>query len=320
MVQGRGVTPSVAEAAKLLATVVGQDLQEDSSGRFRIARRVAPDRVISTVDTDARHGRKTSARPLDGYKGHTAVDPDSEIITATAVTAANAPDSQAAPDLIADLLNNTPTSSNTPTSNTGGSGEAAKTSIEKFPGRPTVYGDSAYGGGELQKLLTDHSINSGCRSAAPTAPKGHYTKDRFRIDLQHSTVTCPNQITVTIKTRRDGTSVASFGKACNNCELREACTDATGGRTPRMGKHEAVLTKARQRQKTRRWQHNYRATRPKIERKLAHLMRRQHSGRRARMRGNPKTAADFNLLAAAANIARLAVLGLHTTPTQWAIT
>src|SRR4029450_11661773 len=47
---------------------------------FRIARRVARDRVISTVDPDARHGHKTSARGFDGYKGHTALDPDSEII------------------------------------------------------------------------------------------------------------------------------------------------------------------------------------------------------------------------------------------------
>ena len=41
---------------------------------FTIARKVAADRVISTVDPDARHGHKTSARGLDGYKGHIAVD------------------------------------------------------------------------------------------------------------------------------------------------------------------------------------------------------------------------------------------------------
>jgi hypothetical protein len=42
---------------------------------FRIARKVAADRVISTVDPDARHGHKTSARGFDGYKGHALVDP-----------------------------------------------------------------------------------------------------------------------------------------------------------------------------------------------------------------------------------------------------
>ena len=84
--------------------MTGQDLEQDAAGVFRIARRVAPDRVISTVDPDARHGHKTSARGFDGYKGHIAVDPDSEIITATAVTPGNSGDAEAAEDLLADLL------------------------------------------------------------------------------------------------------------------------------------------------------------------------------------------------------------------------
>jgi hypothetical protein len=59
------------------AGLTGQDLEEGPGGVFRIARRVAPDRVISTVDPQARHGHKTSARGFDGYKGHVAVDPES---------------------------------------------------------------------------------------------------------------------------------------------------------------------------------------------------------------------------------------------------
>ena len=53
---------------------------------LRVARKVAPDRVISTADPQARHGHKTNHRGFDGYKGHIAIDPDAEIITATAVT------------------------------------------------------------------------------------------------------------------------------------------------------------------------------------------------------------------------------------------
>jgi hypothetical protein len=56
---------------------------------FRIARRVAKDRVISTVDPDTRHGHQTSARGFNGYKGHGAADADSEFITATTVTPGN---------------------------------------------------------------------------------------------------------------------------------------------------------------------------------------------------------------------------------------
>src|SRR3990170_2515749 len=62
LLDGRELAPGVAEAAELVATVVGQDLEEDGDGIFRIARRVARDRVISTVDPDPRHGHKTRRR------------------------------------------------------------------------------------------------------------------------------------------------------------------------------------------------------------------------------------------------------------------
>ena len=94
----------MAQAAALLATVTGQDLEQVAAGVFRIARWVAPDRVISVVDPDARHGHKTAARGFDCYKGHIAVDPDSEIITATGATAGNSGDAEAAESLLADLL------------------------------------------------------------------------------------------------------------------------------------------------------------------------------------------------------------------------
>ena len=92
VLHGRELAEPVGQAAALLATVLGQDLDRGADGVFRIARRVAKDRVISTVDPDARHGHKTASRGFDGYKGHVAVDPDSEIITATTVTPGNTGD------------------------------------------------------------------------------------------------------------------------------------------------------------------------------------------------------------------------------------
>src|SRR5919106_2672796 len=97
---GRQLEPATAQAAELVATVVGQDLDQDGEGVFRIARRVAKDRVISTVDPEARHGHKSSTRSFDGYKGHIGIDPDSEIVTATAVTPGNSGDAEAAEDLL----------------------------------------------------------------------------------------------------------------------------------------------------------------------------------------------------------------------------
>ena len=300
VLDGRDLAEELGRIGELLATVVGQDLeQDDETGRFGIARRVAPDRVISTVDRDARHGHKTASRGFDGYKGHIAADPDSEIITDTTVTPGNAGDASVAEDLIEDLID--------------GDGPGSDDDA-------TVYGDSAYGTGEFQQHLEDNDINSRCRTQPPTAPRGRFGKDRFRIDLQADTVTCPNDVTVTIRRGADGAGIAYFADACTDCGLREACTDAAGGRTIRVGIHEAVLARARQRQQAPEWQDDYRATRPKVERKLGHLMRRRHGGRRARVRGTPKVDADFNLLAAAANLARLAVLGLQSTPAGWAIT
>ena len=62
LLQKRRLKEPVAEAVALLATVLGQDIQRDEEGQYSIIRGVARDRVISTVDPDARHGHKTSAR------------------------------------------------------------------------------------------------------------------------------------------------------------------------------------------------------------------------------------------------------------------
>jgi hypothetical protein len=301
ILDGRNLDGLVGEAAMLVATVVGQDLEEGDDGVFRIARKVAKDRTISTVDPDARHGHKSSARGFDGYKGHAAIDPDSEIVTATTVTPANAGDASVAEDLVEDLVCDD---------------EDPRAGDE----RAKVYGDSAYGTGEFHATLEDNDIDSGCKTQAPTAPGGLFPKDRFDINLDDDTVTCPNVVAVKIRRGRDGGGMAYFGDACATCALRDQCTSAAGGRTISVGPHEAALARARARQADPDWQADYRATRPKVERKLAHLMRRKHGGRRARVRGTTKVDADFRLLAAAANLARLAVLGLRSTATGWATT
>ena len=343
--RGRALTSGEADAAELLAAVVGQDLEAGPDNKMRIARRVAVDRVISTADPDARHGRKSTAGGFDGYKGHIAVDPDSELITDTAVTAGNAADASAAAALIKDLTNNhtstgtdsgdsTGTGDSTDSGDSGdstgtgtGSGTGSGTGgggvcgggADVFAGRPVVYGDSAYGSGEFQQFLRDERINSRCRTQKPAGRGGLYSKDRFDVDVHAGAVTCPAGVRVQIRFGRGGDGAARFGAACEGCEQRPLCTEAKGGRTIRVSRHEAVLADARARQTDPAWKHDYRATRPKVERKLAHLKRRWHGGRRARVRGRPKVDADFNLLAAAVNLARLAALGLHSQPQKWAI-
>ncbi|MGH3123741.1 MAG: IS1182 family transposase, partial [Streptosporangiaceae bacterium] len=310
---GQELGPALSQAAALLATVTGQDLEQDMGGVFRIARRVAPGRVISTVDPQARHGHKTSARGFDGYKGHIAADPDSEVITATAVTPGNSGDAEAAAGLLADLLPGDQDSAASRTAS-GMSGPAEGQDGDQ----PAVYGDAAYGSGELLELLDGAGIRNGIKCQPPPAVKGCFPKDRFIIDLDSRTVTCPAGVTVPIRPatgRLAGT--ARFGAACRTCPLAAQCTASKDGRTITIGHHEARLAAARLNQKDPAWRADYKATRPKVERKIGHLMRRRHGGRRARVRGQLKVAADFTLLAAAVNIARLGVLGVAYRNGAW---
>jgi DDE family transposase/transposase-like protein DUF772 len=306
---GRELSDALTKAAELLAAVVGQDLDEGSDGVFRIARRVAKDRVISTVDPDARHGHKTAARGFDGYKGHVAADPDSELITATTVTAGNVGDAAAAAGLLAGELPDREPADREP--------EPTADADPAAEGRAlAVYGDSAYGAGSLLEVLERGDAQIMCKVQPPVAPAGRFAKDQFTIDLPAATVTCPAGHTTALRTLKEG-QIAAFGAACRDCPLAARCTASPAGRTIRVGAHEAELVRARARQADPAWTADYKATRPKVERKIGHLMRRKHGGRRARVRGQTKVDADFSLLAAAVNLARLAVLGLTANATGW---
>jgi hypothetical protein len=61
-VEGVELDADQAEAVGLLGLVAGQDVEPgEQTGTFRIARKVAADRVISVVDPDARHMHKAAA-------------------------------------------------------------------------------------------------------------------------------------------------------------------------------------------------------------------------------------------------------------------
>jgi hypothetical protein len=322
---GRQLGPEVAQAAELLATVIGQDIEETADGRFVIAQGVAPDRVISVVDPQARHGHKSTARGFDGYKGHVAIDPDTEVITAAEVGPANAGDAAMAAALLADLPG-APGGPEPSAADAGPADQAASAATDQAPAdqapadqAPVVYGDAAYGTGALLADLDQRGITAMTKVAAPTAPAGHFTKQQFRIDLDQHTVTCPARLQVPIIPARQGGGVARFGRACQVCPLQGSCTSSPAGRTITIHPHETRLQAARQRQRDPAWRADYRAHRPTVERKLAHLLRRRHGGRRARVRGRVRVAQDWRLLAAAVNLARFAVLGVHSRSGGWAV-
>ena len=295
LLDDRKVDGDIKQALSLLATVVGQDIEQREDGVFHIVRGVAPDRVISTVDPEARHGHKSSARGFDGYKGHISEDPDTEIITATAVTAGNAADSSVAVELLEEAL----------------AGEA-ETSAESS--KVEVFGDTSYGTAAVVEHIEDKGGESNVKVQEPSARKGLYSKSDFAIDLDAGTVRCPRGVLVMIQPRADGAGNANFADHCADCPLRDRCTTSPHGRQVKIHPHERTLARKRAQQRDPVWKARYRATRPKVERKLAHLMRRRHGGRRARVRGVERVRSDFALLAAAANLRRLAMLQARPTP------
>lgn len=316
ILDGRNLGPQQQQAAQLLAAVLGQDL-EDDDGRFRIARRVARDRIISTVDPEARHGHKTSARSFDGYKGHIALDPDSEIITATEVTAANVGDAEPAESLLDDVLNkdepNAPAVPSPQSVSKAGAQEAK--SIDSSPAE--VYGDASYGTADIVERLERAAIEPYVKVQAPSMRDGKFAQDKFQIDLAAGTVQCPAGQLAEIRQRKAGGAHATFGSQCEVCPLRDACTSSKNGRTINVHPKHETLHRIRQQQAEPRWKNKYRQTRPKVERKLAHMMRRRHGGRRARVRGRSRLGHDFSLLAAAINLQRLVALGVAYFGRGW---
>jgi Transposase DDE domain/Transposase domain (DUF772) len=293
------LTGPVREAVGLLALVAGQDVEEGKDGTFRIARKVARDRVISTVDPQARHGHKSRARTFDGYKAHLGIDPDDELITNVALTPANTADRE-----VVDELLDEPGTGATAEPDQAGEGKQ-------------IFGDSAYADGATLTKLTEagHDVHT---KVPPVRNANGFSKDRFVIDPAAGTVTCPAQHTVAIRPQRRG-GQARFGDLCRACPLRAACTKSRAGRVIAIHPHEATLQRSKAAQRDPDRQHAYRQTRPTVERKISHYTHRARGGRKARCRGTTRILTDLVHRAAAVNLARLATLGLHGTPTGWAI-
>jgi IS5 family transposase len=289
--------PKAAGAVALLALVAGQDVEPDedsdgTDGRWRIARRVAPDRVISTVDPDARHAHKTVHRRQDGFKAHLGIEPDTGIITDCALTkaAGSAVDGQPVSE--------------------------ARTGLELLQGEDepvTVLADSAYGSGEFRAELSDRGHTDRVKPG-PTraAVPGGFTVDDFTIDHAAGTATCPNQVTKTISP----TGYATFGAACTGCPLRQRCTRSRTGKSLKIRPHDALQRAARRAAHDPAWQAEYRQHRPMVERTIAWLVR---GNRKLRYRGVTKNNHWLHHRAAAINLRRLTTLGLTHNGTTWAL-
>ena len=148
VLDGHDLDEPGSSAVALLALVAGQDVEpaegsDGTDGRWRIARKVAEDRVISTVDPDPRHTRKSPENRRDGYRAHLAACPETGIITGEQLTQAAGEENSVAAIAVALLA------------------------AEDSPAG--VYGDSAYGTGDLRAALDEAGHHGGHQAPAGQA-------------------------------------------------------------------------------------------------------------------------------------------------------
>jgi hypothetical protein len=236
--EGVELDPKQSEAVALLALVAGQDVEpaegsDGTDGRWRIARKVAPDRVISTVDPQARHAHKSREKKQDGFKAHVAVEPDTGLVTAAALTmAAGADNSDAARGI--ELLQ----------------ADATITGDADVQ----VLADSAYGSGELLAAVAASGRVALIKPMPiQRAVTGGFTIDDFTVD--HTART------------------ATFGAICATCPLRARCTTSARGRKLVIGEHDQIRREHRARARDPQFQADYRRHRPMVERSIAWLTR-----------------------------------------------
>jgi IS5 family transposase len=286
-----------ADAVALLALVAGQDVEpaEDSDGtdgRWRIARKTAPDRVISTVDPDTRHAHKTRERRQDGFKAHVVVEPDTGLTTVCALTKTNGPANSDA--------------------NVGAGLVVVDPTIGEDQ-RLEVLGDSAYATGDMLHQL-DGKKWTPLLKPWPLKPavEGGFTVDDFTYDPDADTMTCPAGIT----RKRSAKGTVTFGAACRGCPLREQCTSAASGRALLLGEHHQLQREHRKRAVDEDFQAAYRQHRPMVERSIAWLTR---GARRVPYRGVEKNNNWLHHRVAALNLRRLLAMGLTIKDGAWAI-
>ncbi len=273
---GRESDPDAATALGLLALVAGQDVEQDEDGTWRIAQRVTKDRMISTVDPEARHMRKSRSEYRDGYKAHIAIEPETGLVTKAILTKANVVDGRCATALVA--------------------GED--------PGL-MVLGDTGYASGETLAALgaAEHRTVIKPWPIQRTVPGG-FDRDDFVVDHDAGTATCPAGHTVKITPRLN----AIFRPHCHNCSLRARCTTAKDGRSLFLTAHDKELVARRASWRRGECKEDYRRFRPMVERAIAWLVADAH--RRVRFRGMERNQLGLSLRIAALNLRRLINLGL----------
>ncbi len=298
-----------SSAVALLALVAGQDVEpaegsDGRDGRWRIARKVAEDRVISTVDPQARHTRKSPEARRDGYRAHVAAEPGTGIITNEKLTKAAGTENSDAAAAAEFVAAEAAASSRDDDRDGAGGGQFA------------WYGDSAYGTGELREAIgsAGHRAVIKPRPLTP-AVEGGFTTDDFTVDAAAGTVTCPAGVPRVITAR----NAVIFGAACRRCPLRERCTTSKDGRTLHLHEHDSLLRAARAAWAGARLREEYMKHRPHVERVIAQVATGRGRRLKLRYRGTAKNHAWLKRRTAALNLRNLLGRGLARRGGAWVL-
>jgi Transposase DDE domain/Transposase domain (DUF772) len=269
----------VAEAHRLLRDLLGQDFEIDEDGVPRLHRGTRADRIVSTVDTEMRHGRKSQHQRFDGYKlSATATNTAEPLITAVDVAPASEQDGPQAKGLVDAQVEH------------------------RRPRR--LLGDTAYGTGPVRAELAERAVEM--LAPVPTGSgtgTGRLTKREFDIDLGAGTVTCPTGQSARIRTEPSGRRRATFAKAaCDACPLRDRCVPSSGRqRQILLAPDEELLIAARQALDHPDTAEHLRRSRPRIERLLG-LLAHRYRARKSRYFGRAKARLQAAWAAALVNL------------------
>jgi Transposase DDE domain/Transposase domain (DUF772) len=269
---------NIAGAHGLLRELIGQDFDVDDDGIPRLHRGTRADRIISTVDPEMRHGRKSQHQRFDGYKlSATATNTPVPLICSVEIAPASEQDGPQAGPLVDGQL------------------EARR------PRR--LLGDTAYGTGPVRADLAGRDIEVLAPLPEPPAKEDRLAKRDFDVDLGAGIVTCPAGQTAPIHTEPSGQRRANFAKdVCDRCPLRGRCVaPATGRRQILIAPDEELLIAARRALDDPHTAEHLRRTRPRIERLLG-LLAHRYGARKSRYIGRAKARLQAAWAAALVNL------------------
>lgn len=316
-----------ASALALLALVAGQDVEpaegsDGTDGRWRIARKVAEDRVVSTVDPGARHTRKSPGARRDGYRAHVAADPETGIITDEQLTKA-AGQENSDPALAEEFLARADAGDDTDDADATGqaspdaAGSQDRGGDRDGGGRLAWYGDSAYGTGDLRDAIEKAGHDAVIKPKPLRPPvEGGFTVDDFTVDEEAGTVTCPAGHTAGLSRTR----IATFGALCRDCPLRARCTTCKTGRKLVLHERDDLLRAAR-----RDWaagtglREDYMKHRPNVERAIAQVATWRGRRLKLRYRGVTRNHSWLKRRTAALNLRNLTGRGLARRDGTWVL-